>query len=245
MSSPQSDRSVRRNPSGLPIPQNAATDLPSIKSSGDSGTFGVDQFERRVSRFHPASWTSPALGFGTDHRAIREADQVGPGQDDDGGTPQRSYRLAEQPAWKQAPQPEWLERVQQNQIDVSRQAAVLKTIIKDDELGLELERRDLRQRHPVRVLQMGNIRKVFLEHPPFVVQSFDPSVAAAQDRYAHAAATEPARKPLHHRRLARAPQGQVPDRYDGHGHTVGVLPVPVVGEVAHQHRRPVGDRREP
>ena len=69
---------------------------------------------------------------------VRRADEISPRQHDDVRAPERSDRLAEQPSGKETAEPEWLQRVEQDDIKVARQPAMLKSVVQHDQLGLQL-----------------------------------------------------------------------------------------------------------
>ena len=207
---------MRRKPSGLPIPQNATTDFPASRSSGDE----LPSPSIRSSGACRASTqcSGPACRSASARIAARSAAPIRSARDrtTTSRTPQRSNRLAEQPSGKQRPEPERLECVEQDHIQIARQPPMLKSVVEHDQLGLELEGGDPRQRHPIGVLKMGNVGQVLLEDPALVVESLDLPVAAAQDRDPHPAPAKPPREPLDHRGLTRSAQRQVPHRNHRH-----------------------------
>ena len=176
-------------PSGLPIPQKAATrpagqlvertsDLPSasIRSSGAC--------RDSTQRSGPARRSASRRIAG----ARRLVDQVGPREDDHAGPPQRADRLAEQPAGEEPAQAERVEGVEQDEVEVARQPAMLEAVVEDEQLGLQLLDGDRAPGDPVRVLEVGDVGQVLLQHPPLVVEPAGLAVAPAEDRDADAPA---------------------------------------------------------
>ncbi len=201
----QSGRRVRRNPSGLPIPQNAATGWPASSSSGRRRPSAVDQLERSVAGLDPRS--GPARRSASARMAARSAglDQVGPRQDHDVGPPQRANRLAEQAAGQQSSQPERIEGIDQHQVEVAREPTMLEAVVEHQQLGLELLDRDPGQIGRGRASwRWGTSGRFSSRTRPSSLSPCDLPVAPAEDGDPLAAPAIPARHPLDHGRLAGA-----------------------------------------
>ena len=196
---------MRRNPSGLPIPQNAATDLPASWSSGESVALAVDQVEWGVPGFDPAQRPGLPLGLRPDRRASAAVDQIGPRQDDHVGAAERTDRFAQQATRKKMPQTKRLEGIEQHHVDVACQPAMLKTVVEHDQLALELVGGDAGQGHAIGILQMGHVGQVFLE---------DHGPRRSSRRFVHS-------------RGSVSRRARPAARYQRASHsTIGVLPVP-------------------
>ncbi len=206
----------------------------------------IDEAEWGMARFDPLqSPPGRAFGHGSDCRPLGWGDQIGSREDDDRRAPERTDRLTQQAAREQMLQAERLEGVNQHQVNVVRKPAMLKAVVEHDQLGLDLEHRNSSQRNSVGPLEMRNVGQVFLEHPPFVIQSALLAITTAENRDADSAPAKPARDPLDHGGFSGTAQRQVSHRDNGNGSTVRFEQTPVETEVAQVHDRTVSPGGDP
>jgi hypothetical protein len=110
-------------------------------------------------RFQPQSvWREPLDAF-TDRVPHFGAEQVGAGEYDHVSARQVRERLAEQAAGQQSFAAERVEAVEQHDVEVAMEAAMLEGVVEQDELRAMLVDRLLGGGMAIAVLEMGNIRQ--------------------------------------------------------------------------------------
>ncbi len=119
---------------------------------------------------------------------------------------------------------------------------MLKTIVQQDHLCLELNDSHPRLRHTIRTLKMGNIRQILLQHPPLIVESASMAITTAQNRNPNLVSTKPAGKPLDHRRFSRSAERQVAHRNNRNCRRMTAQPATVVTPVARRDHRSIRER---
>ena len=172
------------------------------------------------------------------------ANQIGPRDDNDAGTPERSNRLAKEPARDRAAQARTArahrarrhrDRVPADDAETHRRARSARLSSSSAAI--------LRKRHPIGVLKMRNVGQVLFEDSSLVVHSPGVTVAATQNGDAELRAGETSVRST--RPLGSCPcrPGQVADRDNRHRRAVRSQPAPVEAEVAGGDRRAVKQRR--
>src|SRR5208282_4808566 len=78
--------------------------------------------------------------------------------------------------------PEGIEGVEHDQVEITRQPAMLEPVVEDDQLRLQLGGGDGRELDPVRVLKVGNVGEVLLKDQALVVDSTRVAVTPADQR---------------------------------------------------------------
>jgi hypothetical protein len=182
------------------------------------------------------------FGFGADRSAVRISDQVRPRENDDTRAPERSNGLAKQPAWAQVRKPKWLEGIEQDDIEIARQPAVLEPIVEHDQLAFELHRGDPCEASAIRTLKMRNIRKILFEYPPLIVHSACVTITAAEYDDPNSTLAKPPRDPLDHRRLARSTERQISDGNDRHRRPLTSQPAMIETKIASGDDRAIDER---
>ena len=122
----------------MPIPQKAATRFPrsvfqsrALAGGRNQPVRGVDALELRRPRGSVAAHGLPDLG------PSRTINQVRPRKNHQVGPPQPAGRLSQQPAGKHVIEPERLQGVEQDNIEVPGEAAVLKAVVEHNQLAAE------------------------------------------------------------------------------------------------------------
>ena len=164
----------------------------------------------------PAERPGRPLGPAPDRPARRLVDQVGPREHDHPGPPERPDRLAEQAPREDPAQAERVEGVEQDDVEVAGEPAVLEPVVEDQHLALQLLDRDPGQVDPVGPWRWGTSGRFSSRTRPSSFSPDELAVAPAQDRDPDALGPIPAGDPLDHRRLARPAERQVADRDDRH-----------------------------
>jgi hypothetical protein len=153
--------------------------------------------------------------------------------------------LAEQPARQQVPASPRVGGVEQDEVEVAGQPAMLEAIVQHQHLTLQFLHRDGGQRGAIRSLEMRYVREVLLEHERLVVGPLPAPVAAAEDRHAQVASAVEVGDVLDARCLAGAAHRQVADADDRDGGPEDALPAARVGEVAQPDGETVREAGQP
>ena len=170
--------------------------------------------------------------------------QIAAGQDDDTRTLQAANRLAKQAAWEDSAQAKRVEGVEQDNVEVAGEAAMLKAVVEDREFAFEFVDGDSCKRSTVAALKMRNVGQVFFEDATFVVKAFGLTVAPAEDRSTKATLARPAGDVFDHRRLAGTAERQVADGNDGDVGFFDLFPAEIKCPIADADTQAVSDRRE-
>ena len=110
-----------------------------------------------------------------------------------------------------------LQRVQEHDVQLPGEPAVLEAIVQDDQLAAELCDGLVRGREAVGILQVGHVGKQPPHLQRLVVRlACGCPIAAADHRHPHAALLEPSGDPLDQGGFAGAAEGEVADAYDRH-----------------------------
>src|SRR4051812_35772109 len=110
-----------------------------------------------MTRLDPAERSRAPLGVTADGRALGDPHQVGPREDHHPRPPKRPDWFAEEPAGEQTTLPEGVECIEQHEVEVTRQPAMLEPIVEDEQLRLELLDRDLGEPDAVAILEVGDV----------------------------------------------------------------------------------------
>eukprot|EP00913_Durusdinium_trenchii_P035228 g32958.t1 len=191
---------------------------------------------------------------------------IGPGEHDQIGAAQAGKGFTKQPARQQPAVTERIERVDQDDVEIAGQSAVLETVVENEHLGIEFVGRVVRRADAIGVLQMRHAGAEVLEHPFFVVARraggvsfrviliagtggltptarFERSVAAAEQRDVDVAREKPFRQKRDHRRFAGSACRDVADADDGNRRGVGFLPAEIKRPVPGAHADAVKHRQ--
>ncbi len=106
------------------------------------------------------------------------------------------------PRGNRFPRPNGSSRVDEDDIEVARQAAMLEPVVQHEQLRFKLLDGHPGQPGAIAVLKVGDVGQVLLQHPAFVIQPGMLTVAPAQDGHPDAARAVPARDVFDRGRLA-------------------------------------------
>ena len=109
-------------------------------------------------RLDPSGMTGEPLGPVPDRLAVRCGNLVGPREDYQAGPAERSGRLAQEPAGEETAEAEGVGGVEQDDVQVAREPAVLEAVVEDEELRVKLLDRDPGDPDPVGVLEVRDVR---------------------------------------------------------------------------------------
>ncbi len=168
------------------------------------------------------------------------ADEVGPGEDNHLGSRKTGQRLAERAAGKDVIEAKWLQGVDQHDVQIAREPAVLKSVVQQNRLGPVPLDRLPGGRHAVPILQMRHLGQSQGQLAGLVIRSAGPGpITSADDRHPQAPLDESPGDPGHHRCFAGPSQGHVTDADHRRRHA-GLMPRIVVMAVAQPDGRTVG-----
>ena len=127
------------------------------------------------------------------------------------------------------PKSKRLQRIDDDDIQIAMDAAMLKRIVEQNQLAIEFLDRHLRGGDAIGILNVRHVGELLLQFESFVVPrpGFG-AVAAADDRHPHAALPEPAGQPFDQRRFARAAKREIPDADHRHRDALDRLPAAIV-----------------
>ncbi len=154
-------------------------------------------------------------------------------------------RLAKQAAREKVAVAPRVGGVDQHDIQVPMQPAVLKAVIQHQHLAVQLLDRDGGESRSIRSLQVRHIGQIFLKDQGLVVPAPLAGVAPAQNRHAHLALPIQPRHVLHAGRFSGSAQRQVANAHDWNRRPMGSSPAVFVKQVARAHRPAVGQTRQP
>ena len=136
---------------------------------------------------------------------------------------------------------EGLQCVDEDNIQISVQAAVLKAVVQNDELRVEFVNRGLSSCDSIWVLNVRNVRQPLLKLHRFVVgRPVFCAIAAACQGNSHVSLTKPASQPGDHRCFSRAARRNVPYANDGDVNTVYVTLVLIEAAISPANRVSIG-----
>ncbi len=154
--------------------------------------------------------------FGAQTGKLVGRDEVGPGDEREVGATQTGAWFAEQAPGEQMPVAPGVERVDQDEIEVPGEAAVLEAIVEDQQLRGEFFAGNAGGGDAVGVLQMGDIGAEPFENEGFVVESgVARPVPPAEEADADVAIAEPAGEEGGERCFAGTTGGEVTEADDG------------------------------
>ena len=149
-------------------------------------------------------------------------------------------RLAQCAAGEDVFETERLERVEEHDIEIAAQTAVLESIIKEQQLRIEILDSHFGGGDAIAVLYVRNGRQRVGKLQCFVVVlTIGRAVAAADNHDPHARILQPLSQPLDHGRLPGAAQGEITDADHGHIHPVHFRRSAVVTTIAQADRERV------
>ena len=131
-------------------------------------------------------------------------------------------------------------RIDQHDIEVARQPAMLKAVIEHQHFALQLLDGGTSQGDAVGPLQVRHVRQVLFQHQRLVIAAARAAVAATEDGHAAIEAAIEAGDILDAGRLAGAAGRQVADADDRHRHARAAQPAAPIGEVPQPHSKSVG-----
>ena len=203
------------------------------------------QPKRPMRRFDPEGMGREAANFLGDRLPLGIADQVGPGEDNHLGSRKTGQRLAERAAGKDVIEAKRFQGVDQDNIQIATEPAVLKSVVQQNRLGLVPLDRLPGRRHTVAILQMWHLRQRQGQLAGLVIRAAGLGpITAADDRHPQPPLDEPPGDPGHHGSFAGSPQGQVADADHCRRHA-GLMPRIVVMAVAQPDGRGVGNLGQP
>ena len=138
-------------------------------------------------------------------------------QHNDTGSPQTAWRLAQQAARQQVAVAPRGRRIDQHDIEVARQPAMLKAVVEHQHFALQLLDGGPRQGDAVGPLQVRHVGQVLFQHQRLVVAAARAAVTAAEDGHAAIEAAIEAGDILDARRLAGAASVRLPTLTTGTG----------------------------
>ncbi len=223
--------SVWRNATGLPMPQKAATGCPRTASSGISAP--AAEISLRGAWITSAPTACGAYWRMVGHRAARRGiEQIGAGEDHHVGPPQPFDRFPQPSPRKHVAEPERLQGIQEHDVQIAAEAAMLKTVVQHDQVRSEGGNGLPCGGHAVGVLQVRHVGERLLQFAGLVVGlARRGPITTANHRHTNAAVGEPAAEPADQGRLAGAAEGQVADADHRHADAVNRRPTVVVAAV--------------
>ena len=140
--------------------------------------------------------------------------QISPRENHNIRPPQPFDRLAQRAARKDVAEPERLQGVQQHDVQIAGDAAMLEAVVQYDQFRLERPDGLSRRRHPIGVLHVRHVGQQPSQLAGFIVflAGLRP-ISTADDRHANAASAKPRGEPLDQGRLARAAERKVADAH--------------------------------
>ena len=116
---------------------------------------------------------------------------------------------------------EGFQGVQQDDIQIADQAAMLETIVEDDQLRFQFLDGDSSGGHAIGVLHVRHVGEFLLQLPGLVVAAaFLGSVTAAYDRHANLMPPKPSGDPFDQRRFTRSAERYITHAYNRHASMV-------------------------
>src|SRR5438132_13098662 len=94
--------------------------------------------------------------------------------------------------------------VNQNDVEVAGQAAVLEAVVQDKEFAFQLAHSGLREGYAIRILKVWNVGQVLFQNERLIVAAVAGSVTSAEDRNTQIVLAVEASDVLDTRRLAGA-----------------------------------------
>ncbi len=163
---------------------------------------------------------SQALQLTAQRRQGAGIDLVAPGQDHQVGPPHAAGRLTQQTARQQMAVTPGHGGIEQHQVHVTGQPAMLESVVEDQDLAFELLQRGPGQGNTIRPLQVRHVGQVLVEDQGLVIEPAAAAIAAAEDGDAPILPPIKAGHVFHHGRFARAAGGDIADADDGRSHTM-------------------------
>jgi hypothetical protein len=133
-----------------------------------------------------------------------------------------------------------LRGIDQHQVKVARQAAMLKAIVEHQHFTFQLFDGSTRERYPVGPLQVRHVGQVFFEDEGLVIAASGTAVAATENRDAPIALTVEAGNVLDARSLAGAASRQVADADDRYRSAMHGSPATVVQAISQANCQTIG-----
>ncbi len=138
-----------------------------------------------------------------------------------------------------------ISRVDQHQVEIARQPAVLESVVEDQNLRPVVIAGDAGRLNPIGSLQMGHARTQLIEDEFFVVRrSRMRAITATENGRTHAARGEPFDDGGHDGSLAGPSGSQVTDAHDRNRGAMRVNRTDVEGPVSSADGRSVKERRD-
>jgi len=186
--------------------------------------------------FRPDRFGSQTLHAAADGIPGCRFNHVGSGEDDSLRPRQSGQRLAQRASGKDVVEPKRLQSIEQNNIQIALQPAVLKTVVQQDHLGMVLLYGGGGTSYTIGILHVRHIRQPLPEFQGFIVASaVGALVTAADNAYAQAVLTQAAGNPLYQRRLASSAKCQVANADHRHACRIAWPPAGVVRLVTAAH----------
>lgn len=138
--------------------------------------------------------------------------EFGPGDDKGVGSTQRSPWLPTKTPRKHAAQTERAGRVEDDEIELSLQSTVLKPVVENEEVDVDLGQKSLTHIVALAPLSVRNLREAPRQKPELVVSFAVTTVAPTQDGGLEAATQSCTSKLLDHRGLPGPPRCEIPNR---------------------------------
>ena len=129
----------------------------------------VDQTTGGMGAFAPSRAWEPVVGRVANRLALLGRNGVGPAQANDMGTLQAGERLAQRAAGKHVVETERLERIEQHNVQIASQPAVLEAVVQHDDLASKLANCLLSSRYAIGILHVRHVGKRLLQFERFVI----------------------------------------------------------------------------
>jgi hypothetical protein len=134
---------------------------------------------------------------------------------------QSDERLAQRAARKHMAVAKRLERIEQDNVQVSRQPAMLKTVVENDGVAIEFGNRAFGRGDAIWILYMRHVRERLLQFQRLIVLlAVLPTVTPTGDGHTNSMLSEPLCDPFHHRRFAGPAERQIADADYRHAHVM-------------------------
>ena len=155
-------------------------------------------------------------------------------------------RLAQRAPGKNVIKAKRLHGVEQHDVQIASDPAVLKGVVQEDELAIQLFHGRTSCSHPIGILPLRHVGQLLFQFQRLVVfrTGLGP-IAPADHGYSKAPTAKPSGEPLDHRRLAGSAQGEIADAYHRYVDAISLCGTRVVSPVPPTDRPSVGHFRQP
>ena len=153
------------------MPQKAATRRPLNSADSQRIAAGIDQLLRPVGQFQPGSARRQPADFLLQRRTLGRIHGIGAGQPDHLGAGESCERLAQQPARQHMSIAKRFERIDQHDIEIPVDPAVLEGIVEHNRLAPQLADGGPGRGHAIGVLEMRHLGQATLQFECFVIRA--------------------------------------------------------------------------